>query len=61
MEDNVPVSQRDKIFADELTEPLTVINNKAIRKGQLPDIWIMTNIMLIPKEYPTNDFDQKKN
>ena len=38
-----------KYLANELTQPLTLIINTAIRKGQWPDIWKTAIITPIPK------------
>ena len=45
-------------LADELTEPLTVIINKAIKNGQWPDIWKTATITPVPKEYPAHYIDK---
>ena len=57
MKDDVP-AKVIKYLANELTEPLTVIINTAIKKGQWPDIWKTATITPVPKEYPTNDIDK---
>ena len=47
-----------KFLADELTEPLTVIINTAIKNGEWPDVWKLATITPVPKEYPTKDVDK---
>ena len=57
VKDDIP-AKVTKYLADELTEPLTVIINTAIKNGQWPDIWKTAIITPVPKEYPTPNIDK---
>ena len=52
VKDDVP-AKIVNFLADELTEPLTLIINTALKNGQWPDIWKTATITPIPKVYPT--------
>ena len=57
VKDDVPAKVL-KYIADEIAEPLTIIINTAIKKGQWPDAWKTATITPIPKEYPTISIDK---